>query len=142
MPVVFQKWYFRADAQTNRDVLYLFGDNERRVGYGGQAKEMRNEPNAVGVATKQDPGTFWSDDRFAHNCKVIEEDLTRAFEHVKRGGIIVLPLDGLGSGLSELPKRAPRTNAYLLERLRALIDAGSYFPAELPEAYQAPVAIV
>lgn len=135
MPVIFQKWYFRADAQANRDVLYLFGDNEKRVGLGGQAKEMRGEPNAVGVATKRDPGTFWSDASFQHNCKVIEADLERAIEHVKKGGILVMPLDGLGTGLSELPTRAPRTHAYLTERLRSLIDSANYFPAPLPEAY-------
>jgi hypothetical protein len=36
-----------------------------------------------------------------------------AFEILEAGGIVVLPSDGLGTGLSELPTRAPRTNEFL-----------------------------
>lgn len=52
MIVLHQKFIFREDLQANPDVYYLFGDNVERRGLGGQAKEMRGEPNAIGVATK------------------------------------------------------------------------------------------
>jgi hypothetical protein len=63
MPVLRQKWITRDDLRANPNVLYLFGDNERREGLGGQAKEMRGEPNAIGVRTKASPSkhetAFW-----------------------------------------------------------------------------------
>lgn len=124
MTVIYQKFIFRSDLQANPDVKYLFGDNLVRTGYGGQAKEMRDEPNAIGIATKKTPsnrpGEFFTDEDFEANCAVIDNDLKEAFEHQRSGGILVIPADGLGTGLSELPKRAPRTNAYLVERLQAL----------------------
>ena len=55
MPLVHQKLILNADLRANPDVLYLFGDNVLRVGFGGQAKEIRGEPNAVGVRTKHRP---------------------------------------------------------------------------------------
>lgn len=124
MSVIKQKWIFRSDLENNQDILYLFGDNKLRKGMGGQAKEMRGEPNACGVATKLSPtsgsNAFFSDDDFEGNCDSIDHDLIRAFDHLKAGGLVVIPTDGLGTGLSELPQRAPQTNAYLVSRLEDL----------------------
>ena len=55
MKLFVQKWIARADLKQNQDRIYLFGDNVERVGHGGQAKEMRGEPNAIGIATKLKP---------------------------------------------------------------------------------------
>lgn len=127
MTVLFQKFIFRSDMQANPAVKYLFGDNLVRKGFGGQAKEMRGEPNAIGIATKRtpsnNPGEFFSDDTFDENVAAIEKDLIPAFDHVRSGGILIIPADGLGTGLSELPQRAPRTNAYLEEQLKHLAEA-------------------
>lgn len=127
MPVIFQKFIFRSDLKANPEVKYLFGDNLVRKGYGGQAKEMRGEPNAIGVATKRtpsnNPGEFFTDDEYTENTINMVTDLMPAVEHLKRGGILVIPADGLGTGLSELPTRAPKTNAALegfLEDLRRI----------------------
>jgi hypothetical protein len=49
---------YRRDLRANPESLYLFGDNTKRVGIGGQAREMRGEPNAVGIATKNAPGSY------------------------------------------------------------------------------------
>ena len=120
-----QKWIFRSDLQNNPGVFYLFGDNCERVGMGGQAKEMRHEPNAIGVATKLTPtsgsNAFFSDDTFTEHALTINSDLKRAFIVRDAGHLIIIPEDGLGTGLSELPTRAPHTNRFLermLERLR------------------------
>jgi hypothetical protein len=120
-----QKFISREDLQANPDTLYAFGDNERRRGYGGQAKAMRGEPNAVGVRTKRKPARnspddFWSDDTYEQNCRMIAEDLVRVHAHLSAGGDVVLPEDGLGTGLAELATRAPRTFAYLQEQLQRL----------------------
>lgn len=125
--VIRQKWIMRADLKNNSErAVYLFGDNVARVGLGGQAKEMRGEHNAIGIATKRLPSmddeAFFSDDDFVANCRIITEDIRAAFSARSRGLIVVIPADGLGTGLSELPKRAPRTNAFLEGLLSALID--------------------
>src|ERR1700733_11175761 len=91
MAILYQKMIDRDDLKRNTSVLYLFGDNERRTGMGGQAAAMRGEPNAVGIRTKRAPGRdeadFWSDKTFDANCAKIEEDIARAKSHLRRGGI-------------------------------------------------------
>lgn len=117
MPLIYQKFIHRVDLRNNPNFLYLFGDNEQRAGYGGQAGQCRGEPNAVGVATKRSPSTaenaYWSDENYDHCTKVVLEDLDRALIHLQQGHIVVCPSDGLGTGLSELPKRAPRVLAFI-----------------------------
>jgi hypothetical protein len=117
MPVVYQKFIFRADLRANPDVLYLFGDNEQRQGKGGQAKEMRGEPNAVGVRTKAKPATtsdsYWTDENSEQQRAMIDSDLEPARRALSAGRVVVVPLDGLGTGLSELNQRAPMTDFHL-----------------------------
>lgn len=121
MPLIYQKMIVRADLQRNPQVLYVFGDNLQRTGFGGQAKEMRGEPNAIGVATKRAPGRrdcdYFSDDDLAFNELSIYSDLKEVMDALARGRVVVWPADGLGTGLSQLPTRAPQTWDYL-ERCR------------------------
>jgi hypothetical protein len=128
MPILYQKFIFRADLRANPNVLYLFGDNLKRAGLGGQAKEMRGEPNAVGIATKKFPHmgdhAYFNDADYVVNCAGIDVDLNPAYNAVRLGQLVVIPLDGLGTGLSELPERAPRTNAYLVNQLEYLSEIG------------------
>lgn len=123
-----QKFITREDLQANPDTLYVFGDNERRRGYGGQAKAMRGEPNAVGVRTKRKPARnspddFWTDDTYEQNCQLIAEDLAPVFAHLRAGGEVVLPEDGL----RHRPGRAanPRP-AYLCLPAGAAAAAGNH----------------
>ena len=115
--IITQKRIYREDLQANPLIKYLFGDNTHRKGLGGQAFEMRGNPNAIGIATKKspsmDPSSFFSDDELTQNLDTIWDDLKPAFAHIIRGGIIVIPLDGLGTGLSKLTESAPRTAAAL-----------------------------
>ncbi len=98
--------------------LFVFGDNFQRKGFGGQAKEMRGEPNAIGIPTKTEPTmkdqAFLSDDMSeawgVFSGKAITTLL--AFD-----GVIVWPKAGIGTGLAQLPKRAPRIWR-AIERLR------------------------
>lgn len=117
MTLIYQNIITREDLRANSDAKYIFGDNLQRAGFGGQAKAMRGEPNAIGVATKYAPGMtekcFFSDDDFDYLSSRIDADFKPAFVHAKRGGLVVFPLNGIGTGLSELPKRAPRLNAYI-----------------------------
>lgn len=132
MIVIKQKWIKREDLQANPNIIYLFGDNQLRIGLGGQAKEMRGEPNAVGIATKMSPSEFMSDDQFDFNKSIIDYDFKKIkyktarvsgfWNYIKGRTIVVVPTDGLGTGLAELPTRAPKTYAYLCEKLEQLKD--------------------
>lgn len=117
MPVVFQTRIVRADLQANPKVMYLFGDNDERRGKGGQAKEMRGEPNAVGIRTKKAPhtgeGVYYTDEEFAANVDKISDDFATVLTYLKCGGVVVIPSGGLGTGLAELKTRAPETLDYI-----------------------------
>ena len=118
--IIYQSRICRADLRANPDVLYIFGDNARRFGMGGQAAAMRNEPNAHGIATKASPGAFFSDLEFDLAAQIIDADLVPVARKLAAGGTVIFPLDGIGTGLSELPTRAPRVWARLVGALLAL----------------------
>ena len=110
----------RDDLKNNPDKIFLFGDNLIHKGLGGQAKVMRGEKNAIGIPTKKYPSmhdtSFFSDDEFHLNRFHID----RAFDSIPKGVVVVIPLSGLGTGLAELPFRAPMTYNYLLDKIKEL----------------------
>lgn len=134
MPVIFQKAICREDLIRNRQVLYVFGDNVERKGLGGQARHMRHEPNAVGVATKYTPYSFFSEDPgdVVTQNRIIDEDMKRLFEKVKAGGVVVWPASGIGVLRAELAERAPSTWDHLQQKLAALLKAADLFSKENP----------
>ncbi len=138
MPILTQHRIYRKDLRANPDVLYLFGDNVERRGYGGQAAEMRGEPNAVGIPTKNRPdmavSSFFSDQSFEFNVRIMDLALEPVREHLSRGGVVILPSDGLGTGLSEMEARCPHTFTELVVMLGALMDLG---PALSPRTHHA-----
>lgn len=136
MPVIFQKMVDREDLIRNRElgVLYVFGDNVQRVGFGGQARAMRGEKNAVGVATKYSPKRCFGEtpaEVEAQN-RIIDDDMKVLFDHVKTGGIVVWPADGIGTGLADLPNASPSTFAYLHQKLAALLKTADLFDTRRP----------
>lgn len=124
MPVVFKERIERADLQANPGLLYVFGDNEARRGLGGQAGACRGEPNAIGIATKRQPSmaesSMWADADFDRCAAIIDADMEPLFKHARKGGMIVFPAAGVGTGLSQLPQRAPRLMEYIRQRVREL----------------------
>lgn len=116
----------REYVRANRDKLFVFGDNLERRGFGGQARAMRGEPNAIGVPTKKSPSyedaAFFTDEEFEQNKVAID----RAFAEIAQRAasfeiqVIVIPSNGLGTGRAQLQSRAPRTFAYLQSRLAEL----------------------
>ena len=113
MPVILQYRIYRSDLELNPDVYYCFGDNDERVGMGGQAKECRGERNAIGIRTKKTPGVdesaYYTDDEMAENIKKISEDFAAVLDLLVAGKTVVIPTEGFGTGLAELKERAPRT---------------------------------
>lgn len=148
MPVMYQNWIEREDLKRNRENhtgyggynrgpvnteylrYYLFGDNVERSGYGGQAKAMRGAKNAIGIATKYGPTMDRKDMWIEKNHKdfivfknIIDKDLEAVYDILELDGVIVIPTDGLGTGLSKLPENAPLTNQYLNDILFNVLPA-------------------
>ncbi len=112
----------RAMLKAEPDTLFVFGDNLARLGLGGQVKEMRGEPNAVGIPTKATPrmgdGAFFSDADFIQWANAAARDVLRLCLHQ---GTIVWPSAGIGTGLAQLEERAPLIWKSI-EELRLLLE--------------------
>ena len=50
-----QTWITRDDLKANRDLIYVYGDNVKRDGRRGLAREMRGEPNAHAISVSWGP---------------------------------------------------------------------------------------
>lgn len=144
--VEFQKWITRQDLRDNPDKYYVFGDNCVREGFGGQAKEMRGEPNAIGVRTKfspdRKPSSYFTDCNMC--AMLILDDFKDIYQLINKGKTIVFPLDGLGTGLSLLPEKAPELHK-MIERLTSFVsnhaskddhENNTYFLPSLPTLEQ------
>ena len=111
----------RQFVREHSEWCFLFGDNLQRIGFGGQAKEMRGEPNAIGIPVKKKPtmhdDAFFHDDEFWANARAIDA----ALDLVPKDGIVIIPADGIGTGLAQLEYRAPVTFKYLKARLKQLV---------------------
>lgn len=125
----------RAMVRTHPDVLFVFGDNMEGRGMGGQAREMRGEPNVIGVPTKWAPeriaaAYFTDDDRMDRN---VWHAINGAFEEMRKalasGRNVVIPTDGLGTGLAELQTRAPKLHAMIEAAIASL--GGQPAPASI-----------
>jgi hypothetical protein len=122
------RWYTPEMCRAEPVALFAFGDNFERRGSGpssGQAI-IRDEPNAVGIATKRAPsnrpGSFLADGDVG---RFIDEN-TPAFlilaNHLRDGGTVVWPADGIGTGRAALQGCAPKLWASL-ERARLRLEA-------------------
>jgi len=121
-----RKFITRSMLRSEPDTLFVFGDNMIGRGFGGQAKEMRGEPNAVGIPTKCLPGMnatdFFRDNDYDRAKIKIDAAFVRLFAHAASGGSIVWPADGIGTGLAELSTRAPKIWK-LIEENRIALEA-------------------
>lgn len=108
----YEPFITRAMVRAEPDTLWVFGDNLRRTGLGGQAKEMRGEPNAVGIPTKHWPSNnrnaFFSDRDFETFKAAALPDFIRLADHLRAGGVVVWPADGVGTGRARLKESSPR----------------------------------
>lgn len=124
--LIYKKFISRADIQSTFPThIYLFGDNMKRVGMGGQAASMRGEPNSFGVPTKWLPDnrdtSYFCDEDFPGPVEnAINFPLNLAFAWLLHTGKVVVPRDGLGTGLSELPTRAPKIYNYIEYKIALL----------------------
>lgn len=122
--IIKQHRIYRRDLRNNPNLIYVFGDNAQREGMGGQAGQMRGESNAVGVATLWGPSgvesNYFSEARTKDQNALIDSDMSDLFVYASQGRTIVMPDEGLGTGLAEMQERAPTSFAYLQSKLKQL----------------------
>ena len=118
--ILYQNYITRKNIKNSNNI-FVFGDNDQRSGFGGQAKEMRGEPNAVGIRVKKYPSmnsnAFYTDSEYLENIKKIDEDLT-TLEKSSYNKTIVFPSNGIGTGMAKLNITAPETFRYLTTMLK------------------------
>ena len=120
MPVKYVQMITREMVQSEPGAVFVFGDNLGRAGLGGQAGAMRGEPNTIGVATKRAPGMA-DDDFFADTAEcrdILLAEIKQIANALDAGKTVYVPAAGLGTGLSELPKRAPKLAQLLVDSFR------------------------
>ena len=96
--------------KTNKDCLFVFGDNILKKGHGGQAI-IRDFSNTFGIPTKNTP----SRDYTAYFGDYIQEEraVMKAIEKlvdIKNSGQyrkICFPKHGLGTGLAHMKSKSP-----------------------------------
>lgn len=114
----------REEVQNNKNVLFVFGDNLIRKGLGGQAKQMRGEPNAFGIATKKYPSNdnsaFMTDNELEDNKNVITSDVNKIISELSSGKYDSIKIPPIGIGLAKLQEKAPKTWEHLQLELKRL----------------------
>lgn len=105
---------------NNIDKIFIYGDNDSRFGFGGQAI-IRNTPNSFGLRTKKFPGYnpihYYNDNEYEQNCENILEDIL-SIKELSLSNKIVFSEGGYGNGLANLKKNAPKTFEFLCDKLK------------------------
>ena len=118
-------WYERDKVAADACAVYLFGENYAQEGTdfvpGGTQAVIRGLPNAIGIPTKNDPRTgewsYLSDKQFSTFKDSTMAAIKKAMDS---GKVVVIPIDGIGTGAAQLAKRAPRCAAFLSGVLNTL----------------------
>lgn len=122
MKIKIHKGNWKKDyVNKNLDQIFVFGDNNARIGKGGQAI-IRDLPNSMGIRTKKGPSNknaaFYKDSEYAKNCENILEDILDIKEEALKGSTIVFSGGGYGTGLASLKQKAPKTFEYLCQAMK------------------------
>ena len=122
MPLIIHNdFYTVRGCRNNPTCYYVFGDNAMRYGKRGQAV-IRDEPNALGIATKMSPRVYMSDDALTKNIQIIEDDVAKIIHLLDNGEDVYWPKDGIGTGLARLEQKAPDTWKHLQDIIKCLFD--------------------
>lgn len=109
----FEGFWDCSDTAYLRNYLFLFGDNDLKMGKRGQAV-IRDEPNAFGIPTKKRPflsnNSFYTDAEYDENIKKINTAFKTICTKLDSGEYlgIVISSQGIGTGLAKLQIKAPR----------------------------------
>ena len=118
---IFKNNWSVSDVASNPDKIFVFGDNNARVGRGGQAI-IRDLPNSVGIRTKKEPSdklvAYYKDSEYDQNTKNILSDILEIKSIAIAGSTIVMSKGGYGNGLAKLKEKAPNTFKFLCDSLK------------------------
>ena len=121
---IFNGYWSVDDVKSTPEKLFIFGDNDLRIGTGGQAV-IRNNSNTYGIRTKKRPSitddSYYSDTEYEFNTQKILQDILQIKFYQLSGVQIVLSDGGYGTGLSMLKEKAPKTYDFLLKSLRSFL---------------------
>lgn len=120
MKVEFKNFITRIEIKANRNKIYVFGDNLQEIGYGGQAKEMRGEYNTIGIPTKKSPYEYLTDKDYDKVVTLIKAKFSIIEGHLQCNHKVVIPSAGIGTGLADLPNKAPKIWIVIEEELKKL----------------------
>ena len=124
MPIATAKWYTKQLLLTHKDKYFVFGDNSLKRGLGGQAKVCRGHPNVIGIVTKKYPSNLYESYYYEIELELWLKEAASGFyrvEHeLKKGKTVVWPEDGIGTGLAQLPQKAPSINNYIENFLKRM----------------------
>jgi hypothetical protein len=127
--IIADRWWTIDDCLQHPDYLFIYGDNDIHQGKGGQAI-IRSQPNSLGVPTKKRPTnqstSFYTDQEYQQNIQKIDQALAQIIGVSHLYKKIIFPKDGLGTGLAQLPMKAPKTYQYLRNKLNQLFGI-NYF---------------
>lgn len=103
--------------KSDKDKIYVFGDNDARLGKGGQAV-IRGLKNSMGIRTKKGPSrksaAYYKDEELELNKRKIQEDILNIkYRSISENKTIVLSNGGYGTGLANLKEKSPKTFNYL-----------------------------
>ena len=133
--IEYRKHITRQMLRDEPEKLFVFGDNLERRGFGGQAREMRGEPNAVGIPTKRSPwmteDAFFTNDDFYVARTEVDKAMAKLAAHLLAGGTVVWPVDGIGTGLADLERRAPKIWVHIEDARKGLEEIVARPPLEL-----------
>jgi len=121
---IYKEFYSVEGAENEPKSLFIFGDNNIQQGIKGQAM-IRKCHNAHGIPTKKYPGYavehYYNDADYDNNIERIDIAIASIIDKAPRFHKIYLPNNGLGTGLSDLPNKAPKTFKYLNKAIRKMI---------------------
>ena len=132
MPIMTMKHYTRELIKEHPDWYFIFGDNWAQKGLGGQAAAAQGEPNSIGVPTKKAPTympeDFLSDETYTSNIVHMIGPYLKIRDILVEGKTVVWPADGIGTGIADLPNRAPET----LKFINCVIESLKKIYGEVP----------
>ena len=99
-----QTWITRADLKANRDLIYVYGDNVKREGRRGLAREMRGEPNAHAISVSWGPFDPFLPDSLEAAKREIEKDLNALAE--RDAACLIWPMAGVVPDFLAMPDEA------------------------------------
>jgi Txe/YoeB family toxin of Txe-Axe toxin-antitoxin module len=124
--IYFNGFWTIQDTKTYSHYLFIFGDNDLKQGKKGQSI-IRDQPNTIGIPTKKKPSSYPSsyyyDTEYEENIKKIDKAFEEILSRLKNEDFkgIILPENGIGTGLAKLQINAKNTLKYIENKIQELI---------------------